>query len=132
MTVGGRRAGRLAEDAGIVDNSIHPADLVYLIGEVPGLGGAGQVADDHSCGVRGEVADRRRPLAGACVQDHVLAFIDQDTGGGAAEPIGGACDEDAGHGITLASVVCDRLDASSAMGWPQRKRDNLIRPETSS
>jgi hypothetical protein len=90
--------GRLEEDGGIVDNSVHPADLVHLTGEVPGLGGAGQVADDDSRGVRGEVAERRRPLAGAGVQDNVMAFTDEGTGGGAAESVGGAGDEDAGHG----------------------------------
>ena len=98
MTVGGRGAGRLEEDAGIVDNSVHPADLVHLTGEVPGLGGAGEVADDHSRGVRGEVAERRRPLAAAGVQDNVMAVTDEDPGGGAAESVGGAGDEDTGHG----------------------------------
>jgi hypothetical protein len=51
------------------------------------------------------------------VQDNVMAFTDEDTGGGAAESVGGASDEDTGHGTTLPSVVCDRLDASSATGW---------------
>jgi hypothetical protein len=46
VTVSGRGAGRLEEDAGKVDNSVHPADLVHLTGEVSGLGGAGEVADD--------------------------------------------------------------------------------------
>jgi hypothetical protein len=55
-----------------------------------------------------------------------MAFTHEDTGGGAAESVGGAGDEDTGHGRILPSVVCDRLDASSATGWPQRERDNLI------
>ena len=50
----------------------------------------------------------------------------------ANESVGGAGDEDTGHGIILPSVVCDRLDASSATGWPQHERDNLIWLETSS
>jgi hypothetical protein len=79
VTFGGCGAGRLEVDAGIVDNSVHPADLVHLAGEVPGLGGTAEVADDHSCGV--EVAERRRPLAGAGVEDNVMAFTDEDTDG---------------------------------------------------
>jgi hypothetical protein len=66
------------------------------------------------------------------VQDNVMTVTDEDACGGATEPVGGAGDEDTGHGITLPSVVCDRLDASSAAGWRQRKRGNLIWPETSS
>jgi hypothetical protein len=46
-----------------------------------------------------------------------MAFTNEDSGGGAAESVGGAGDEDTGHGIILPSVVCDRLDASSATGW---------------
>ena len=65
MTVGGRGAGRLEVDAGIVDDGIHPADVVHLTGELPGLGGAGEVADDHPCGVPGQLAERGRPLASA-------------------------------------------------------------------
>ena len=74
------------------------ADLVYLTGEVSGLGCADEVADDDSRCVRGEVAERRRPLASAGVQDNVMAFTDEDTGGGAAESVGGAGDKDTGHG----------------------------------
>ena len=98
MTFGGCGAGRLEENAGIVDNSVHLADLVHLTGEVPGLGCAAEVADDDSRGDRGEVAERRRPLASAGVEDNVMAFTDEDTGGGAAESVGGAGDEDTGHG----------------------------------
>jgi hypothetical protein len=31
VTVGGRGAGRLEEDAGVVDDSVHPADPVHLM-----------------------------------------------------------------------------------------------------
>ena len=48
-----------------MDNSVHPADLVHLTGECSGLGCAAEVADDGCCGVRGEVAERRRPLVSA-------------------------------------------------------------------
>jgi hypothetical protein len=81
-----------------MNNSVHPADLVHLTGEVPGLGGAAEVADHHSRRVRGKVAERRQPLAAAGVEDDVMAFTDQGIGGGAAESVGGAGDEDTGHG----------------------------------
>jgi len=80
--------------------------LVHLAGEFPGLGRAAEVADDDSRGVRGQIAERRRPLARAGVQDDVMAVTDEDTGGGAAGSVGGAGDEDAGHGIILPPVVC--------------------------
>jgi len=48
-----------------VHNSVHPADLVHLTGEFSGLGCAAEIADDDSRGDRGEVAERRRPLAAA-------------------------------------------------------------------
>jgi hypothetical protein len=53
-----------------------------------------------------------------------MAFTNEDSGGGAAESVGGAGDEDTGHGTILPSVVCDRL--------AQHERDNLIWLETSS
>ena len=90
----------------IVDDSVHPADLVHLIGDFSRLSCAAEVADDDSGGVRGEAAERRRPLASAGVQDNVMAFPHEGTGGGAAESVGGAGDEDAGHGIILPPVVC--------------------------
>ena len=62
-----------------MDDRVHPADLVHLIGEFSGLGCAAEVADDDSRGVRGEVAERRRPRAGAGVQDNVMAFTDENT-----------------------------------------------------
>ena len=85
----------------IMDDSVHPADAVHLIGEFPGLGCTAEVADDHSRGSGGKVPKRLRPLTRAGVQDSVMAFTDEDTGGGAAEPVGRAGDEDAGHGMIL-------------------------------
>jgi hypothetical protein len=121
VTVGGRGAGRLEVDAGIVDNSVHPADLVHLAGEVSGLGCAAQVADDDSRGVRGEVGECRRPLAGAGVQDNVMALTHEDTGGGAAESVGGAGDEDAGHGDnSSAGGVCWHRSVPRAHGIQTR------------
>src|SRR6266702_1137735 len=118
VTVGGCGAGRLEEDAGIADNSVHPADLVHLTGEVPGLGCAAEVADDDSRGVRGEVAEHRRPIASAGVEDNVMAFTGEGTGGGAAESVGGAGDEDTGHGIILPPVVCWHRSAARGTWHP--------------
>ena len=91
MPVGGRGAGRLEADAGVAEDGVHPAGLVHLAGEFPGLGHAAEVAGDHSGGVWGQVAERRRPLAGAGVQDNVMAVTDEDTAaarpGAPAEPV---------------------------------------------
>ena len=106
MTFGGCGAGRLEVDAGIMDNSVHRADVVHLAGEVSGLGGAAEVADDHSSGVRREIVERRRPLASPGVQDDVMTFTDEGTGSGAAKTFGGAGDEDTGHKIILPSAAC--------------------------
>ena len=57
VAVGGGGAGRLEVDAGVVDDRVHPADVVHLSGERPGLGHAGQVADDDSRRARGEASD---------------------------------------------------------------------------
>ena len=59
MTFGGCGAGRLEEDAGIVDNSVHPADLVHLTGEVPGLG----------CAAEGAWAAMKASLGNLAVRD---------------------------------------------------------------
>src|SRR4029077_11004683 len=57
VAVGGGGAGRLEVDAGVVDDRVHPADVVHPSGERPGLGCAGQVADDDSRCARGEASD---------------------------------------------------------------------------
>jgi hypothetical protein len=105
VAVGGWRAGGLEEDASIVDNSIHPSDLVHLTSEVSGLGCAAEVADDDSRSGCGEVAERRRPLASTGVEDNLMSFTHENTGGGTAESVGGAGDEDTGHGIIVPPVV---------------------------
>jgi hypothetical protein len=51
------------------------------------------------------------------VQDDVVAFTDKGTGGGAAESVGGAGDEDAGHGIILPPEVCWYRSAAPGR-WP--------------
>jgi hypothetical protein len=49
------------------------------------------------------------------VEDNVMAFSDEGTGGGAAESVGGAGDEDTGHGIILPPVVCWHRSAVRSM-----------------
>jgi hypothetical protein len=78
-----------------VDHRVHAADVVHLIGEPPGLGCAAEIADDDSCRMRGEVGDSRNAPPAAGMQDNVMARIDEDDGDGAAEPVGGAGDENA-------------------------------------
>jgi hypothetical protein len=56
---------------------------------------------ERDAGERGQPV---RPLAAAGVQDDVMAFTHEDTSGGAAESVGGAGDEDTGHGMILPSV----------------------------
>ena len=84
VTVGGCGAGRLEVDAGIVDNSVHPADLVHLAAR--SRVSAALLRSPMTTPAASEVAERRRPLAGAGVEDNVMAFTDEDTGGGAADP----------------------------------------------
>jgi hypothetical protein len=47
-----------------------------------------------------------------------MAFTDEGTGGGAAESVGGAGDEDTGHGIILPPVVCWHRSAARGT-WHQ-------------
>jgi hypothetical protein len=110
VTVRSRSAGRLKEDASIMDNSVHSADAVHLIGEFPGFGRTAEVADDDSCRGWGEVTKRRRPLEATGMEDNVMAFTHENTGGGPTEPVGGAGDEDARHGLIVRRVIADMVD----------------------
>ncbi len=94
-------AGRLEEDARVVDDRIHPTDVVHLLGEPSVLGRAGEVADDDSRGAGGKVGDGRSSLSGTGMEDDVMALINDDTGGGPAEPVGGTGDKDARHGLSF-------------------------------
>jgi hypothetical protein len=93
--------GRHEEDAGIVDHRVHPADVVHLVRNRPGLGRAGEVADDDSRPPAGPVGERRGALPGPGMQDNVMALIHERGRGRAAEPVNGARDEDARHGTIL-------------------------------
>src|SRR5215469_3267229 len=120
VPLGGRGAGWLEEDGGLVDDSVHPADLVHLIGELSGLRCAAEVADDRSRGTRGEVAERRRPLASAGVQDNVMTATDEDASGSTTKPVGGAADEDTRHRLILPPAplrAAPGQAATVAVGW---------------
>ena len=74
-------AAGVAVDAGVVDDGVHPAELVDLIGHGPGLLEVGEVADDHGRPVAGEVGQVGGPLVAAGVDDHLVAVIEQGGGG---------------------------------------------------
>jgi hypothetical protein len=67
--------------ARVVDDRVHPAQLVDLIGEPAGLFSAGEVTDDHGCPPLGKVSNRGRTVRVADVNDHLMTVIDQVRGG---------------------------------------------------
>ena len=91
-------AAGVAVDAGVVDDGVHPAELVDLVGHGPGLLEVGEVADDHGRPAVGEVGQIGGPLVAAGVHDDLVAVFEQEGGGVAAQALGGAGDENAGHG----------------------------------
>ena len=89
---------RVAVDAGVVDDGVHPAELVDLVGEGPGLLGAGEIADDQGGAAVdeiGQVGGRSVSVAG--VDDDLVAVVEQSDGGGSAESLRGAGDQHASH-----------------------------------
>jgi len=89
----------------------------------PAMRSAAEVSDDDPRGARGEVAERRCPLPGAGVQDNLMAFTHKGPGSSAAEPVGGAGDEDTGHEAILPPI--DKVRALTRGGLA------LGRPPTS-
>ena len=70
----------VAVDAGVVDDGVHPAELVDLVGEGPGLPGAGEIPDNACCTAVDQVGERGRSFAVAGVEDHLVPVVEQ--GGG--------------------------------------------------
>jgi hypothetical protein len=68
-------------DGRVVDDGIHPAEAVDLIGETARLFRAGEVADDDGCSEVDEISEDRRSFWIACVDDHLVAAVDQVPGG---------------------------------------------------
>jgi hypothetical protein len=58
--------------ARVVDDRVHPADLVDLVGETAGLFPAGEVTNNHGCPPLGEISNHGRPVRVAYVNDHLM------------------------------------------------------------
>jgi hypothetical protein len=52
----------VAVDAGVVDDGVHPAELVDLVGEVAGLRSAGEIANDQGRTAIDQVRQRSRAV----------------------------------------------------------------------
>jgi hypothetical protein len=95
----------VAVDAGVVDDGVHPAELVDLVGEVDGLLGAAEIADDQGCTAVDQVRQRGRAVGVAGVDDDLVPVVEQGGGGGSAESLGGTGDQDASHEGSLVRLV---------------------------
>ena len=83
--------------ARVVDDCVHPSQLVDLLGEPAGLFPAGEVTDDHGGPPLGEVGNRGRTVRVADMNDHLMTVIEQVSGGGLPQALGGAGHQDASH-----------------------------------
>src|SRR6478735_12129313 len=97
MAFWGGLAGDVAVDTGVVDDGVHAAEPVDLLGHVAGFTLTGEVADDDGRSVAGEVAQRGRPLVVTGVDDDLVAVGEQLGGGCSAQALGGAGDQGSGH-----------------------------------
>jgi hypothetical protein len=64
-----------------VDDRVHPAKIVDLIGEPPGLFIARKVAYDDGRSPMGEIRQCGRPFCIPCVDNYLVTVIDQVRGG---------------------------------------------------
>jgi hypothetical protein len=95
----------VAVDAGVVDDGVHPAELVDLLGEVPGLLSAGEIADNDCCTAVDQVGQRGRSAGVAGVHDDLVSAVEKGGGGGSAESLGRTGDQDASHEGSLVRFV---------------------------
>src|SRR4051812_23498251 len=116
-----REDGRARVDAGVVDDGVHAAEVVDLIGDSPRFVLVCEVADNDGGATVDEVAHRVGARAVAHVHDNFVPVVDQRFRSGVAESVGGAGDEDAGHRSpcsyvisALASAVQDFLGMPSS------------------
>ena len=65
----------LEVDAGVVDDGVHAADGVDLVGDGARVGRAAQIADGHSFGARSEIGQGGRALPAARVQHDLVSFV---------------------------------------------------------
>ena len=99
VTLGRRVPRGLEIDAGVVDDGVHAAEGVDLVGDGARLGRAAEIPDGHTHRARREIGEDGRALAAARVQHDLVALVEESAGGGEAEPVGGAGDEDTSHAI---------------------------------
>jgi hypothetical protein len=65
-----------------MDDGVHPPVPVDLPGEVPGLGGAAEVADHDAGRLWSELSEGSRAFPGAGVEQDLMAFVYQRPGAG--------------------------------------------------
>jgi hypothetical protein len=99
-----RQDVRAGVDAGVVDDRVHPAQAVHLVGDAAGLLEVGQVPDDGRSPPVQEVAHGREPVAVAGVDDDLVPVVEQRVGGRPSETVCGAGDEDACHEISVSEA----------------------------
>lgn len=66
----------VAVDAGVVDDGIHPAELVDLVGKGPGLLGACEIPDNDCCTAVDQVGQRGRSWGVAGVDDDLVPLVE--------------------------------------------------------
>jgi hypothetical protein len=79
-------AAGVAVNPGVVDDRVHPAELVDLVGHGSGLLEVGEVADHHGRTAVGEVGQVFGPVVAAGVDDDLVAGGEQCGGGGRPRP----------------------------------------------
>ena len=84
-------------DPGVVDDRIHPAEPVHLVGDALGLPLVRQVADHHHGAPVHQVLNRVEPLTATHMEHDPVAVGEQRCGCRLAQPVGRARDEDSRH-----------------------------------
>jgi hypothetical protein len=60
-----------------VNDRVHPAEIIDLVGKAPSLPLARQVSDDNICAKIGEVSEACRALRIARMHDNLVTMLDQ-------------------------------------------------------
>jgi hypothetical protein len=105
VPVGGLDPLRLAvADARVVDDGVHPAEGVDLIGHADGLRRAREVADRDAGRLRADVAEVGRSGLAARVEHDLVPVVEQHARRREPEPVGRSGDEDACHIPTVVPI----------------------------
>jgi hypothetical protein len=80
-----------------VDDRVHAADRVDLVGDASSLDGAAQVANDEAFRVRSQIGDGRRAFTIARVQNDLMTLADERRGGRPPQSVCAAGDKNASH-----------------------------------